>query len=237
MVSAVSSASTAVTATPASSSSDNTAKLKTQLADKQSQLSQAKTDQEKAQLNAEITQLKAEISAAQTTGSSSNSSAANASSRTHKWDEAKLKGAFNTADKAAPESKMSSANMDVLMRMGQKGGMMPPGGPGMGGPQDLSKMYTNMDGDDDGKVTKDEFVSANADHMGKDQAAKVYDEIDTQNTGSITEDQFVQSVKQHDRGGSAWMGPQGGDVPAWNGSWDGQADDTNSDDSTPAVAA
>jgi len=240
MVSAVSSTSTAATTASSSSSSDSKSKaaeLKAELADKQSQLGQAKTDQQKAQLNAEITQLKAEIAAAQTTGDSSSSSSASTSSKTHKWDDAKQKGAFSTADKAAPESKMSSANMDVLMRMGQKGGMMPHGGPGIGGPQDVAKMYSNMDGDDDGKVTKDEFVSANADRMGKDQAAKVYSEIDTQNTGSITEDQFAQSLKEHDHGGNSWMGPPGGGAPAWNGAWDGQADDVASDDSTSAVTS
>lgn len=235
MVSAVSSASTTATAASASSSSDSsskTAELKAELADKQSQLAKAKTDQDKAALNAEITQLKAEIAAAQTTGDSSSASASNASPKTHKWDDAKQKGNFNTADKAGPESKMSSANMDVLMRMGQQGGMMPRGG--MGGPQDISKMYSNMDGDSDGKVTKDEFVSANADRMGKDQAAKVYSEIDTQNTGSITEDQFAQSVKQHDRGGGNWMGPPDGGMPP---AWGDQSDDATTDDSTTAVAA
>jgi len=224
MVSAISSTTSAVTAASLSSSgnSGKAAQLKAELADKQSQISQARTDQEKAELNAEISQLKAEISDAQTTGGSGNSPSASADSN-GKADDDRHKGRFNTADKAASESRMSSANMDVLMRMGQKGGMMPRSG--MGGPQDISRMYASMDGDADGKVTRNEFVSANAGRMGKDEAGKIYDSIDTDNTGAITEDQFAQSLKEHEHEGGSRMGPPPGGRPMWGDEPDGSTAD------------
>jgi hypothetical protein len=200
MVGTVSNAASAATAALSTSSTTSTdASLKAQLAAKQTELEQAKTDDEKATINAAIAKLKAQISAIQTTGTQQQQPTDGASDKTADTKD-KNRSPWQSADKAAPEGKMSGQAMDVLMRMGPQGGMMPPGGRNSaGGQPDISKIYSEMDSDDNGKVTKDEFVSGRDKHMSEDDAGKIYASIDTENTGSITEDQFASSIKSHER--------------------------------------
>ena len=106
-------------------------------------------------------------------------------------------------------SRVPSAALDVLMKMRPAGGeekVEKEEHP------DLSKLYEDMDSDDDGKVTKNEFVSANADRMGADNASKLFASIDSENSGSISEDQLAASMPKpgdHDHP----MGPPPGGVP------------------------
>jgi hypothetical protein len=165
--------------------------LQAELDAKQEELSQAKTADEKTSINAEITRLKAAISASKTSGQQDT-----AASQTPKPDNAKAKP--TSADKAAPESKVSSSAMDVMMQFGQRGGMMPPGGMNnAGGPPSIAQIYADMDVDSNGSVTKDEFVAGSEDRMGAERAAKIFAAIDSQNTGSITELQLADSMKHH----------------------------------------
>ena len=207
MVTAISSASTTSTTTvSASTSNADIATLKAELAAKQSELSEAKTDDEKTKINAEITKLKAAIAAAKTSDKQDTQQTSKSGSKT---DGSKSETAqVTSADKAAPEGKVSGAAMDVLMRLSPQGGMM--GGPsGPGGPMSISDIYSQIDADSDGKVTKDEFVSGRDKHMSEDQATKLFASIDTTNTGSITEDQFAKSIQQGDHDGHR-MGPPPG---------------------------
>lgn len=230
MTGAVSSTSTlSTTISSAASSKSEAASLKAELAAKQSELAQAKTDDEKSKINAEITKLKAEIAALKATDQqdTSEASAKNDASK-------KTSAQVTSAGKAAPESKVSDSAMDVLMRLGPQGGMMPPGGRNAaGGPPDISQIYTDMDSDSDGKVTKDEFVSGSADHMSEDRASQIFASIDSQNTGSITEEQFAKSMMHGPEGGRP-MGPPPGGMGPFQASQ--QATGTSST-STTTVAA
>jgi membrane protein involved in colicin uptake len=168
--------------------------LNSELTAKQAELAQTKSDEDKAKINAEITKLKAAIAALKTTD---NQDSAQSTSNAKKAENSKnaSKAQMTAADKAAPESKVSGSAMDVLMRLGPQGGMMPPGGRnGAGGPPNISQIYADMDSDSNGKVTKDEFVADAKDHMSEDQAGKIFASIDSQNTGSITEDKFAKSL-------------------------------------------
>jgi hypothetical protein len=93
--------------------------------------------------------------------------------------------------------------MDVLMKMRPGGGTS--GADGEEKP-DLSKLYSDMDADEDGKLSKSEFVTANANRMSADNASKLFDKMDSAKTGSVTEDQFAAGMKPP-AGGRPPMGP------------------------------
>jgi hypothetical protein len=206
MTGAVSSASTPTISTiTTTGGNSDAAALQSELASKQVELAQAKTDDDKARINAEIAQLKAQIAALQTTGQD----AAQASKQDAKADVKAKPSGVTPADKAAPESRVSSSAMDVLMRFGPQGGMMPPGvRNGAGGPPNIAQIYSDMDSDSDGKVTKDEFVAGSKDRLGEDKAGKLFDRIDSRNAGSITEEQFAEGVMHGE--GHRHMGPHQG---------------------------
>jgi DNA segregation ATPase FtsK/SpoIIIE-like protein len=74
-------------------------------------------------------------------------------------------------------------------------------------------LYTKMDSDKDGSVTKSEFVAARPEHASEEEATSFYNSIDTKGTGSITEQQLADSMKN--KGGPGGpegrhMGPPGG---------------------------
>ena len=208
MVGAISGPSTLTTSTTSASTSTSTdtATLKAQLAAKQTALEQAKTDDEKTKLNTEITTLKAQIAAAD---SQSSQQTSNANAKTDgsdakrpRWEESR-----------PPEGKISSAVMSVLMQLSQ-GGMAPPDGDVESGERpSAADLYTKMDSDKDGSVTKSEFVAARPEHATEEEATSFYNSIDTKGTGSITEQQLADSMK--DKGGPGGpegrhMGPPGG---------------------------
>ena len=217
MVGAISTTSTsASTVLSAASSKSQEATLQAELDAKQQELSQAKTADEKTSINAEITKLKAAISAAKTSGQQDTTANQTPKTETGKAD---ASAKPTSADKAAPESKVSSSAMDVMMQFGQRGGMMPPGGMNTaGGPPSIAQIYADMDSDSNGSVTKDEFVAGSEDRMGAERAAKIFAAIDSQNTGSITELQLADSMKHHGgpRGaegqGHQPMGPWSGNM-------------------------
>ena len=207
MVGAISSTSTASTAAAVlSSSSTSSAELTAQLAAKQSELAQAKTDDDKSKINSEIAKLKAQIAQV---GSNQTASASSATTTTatDTSSKASAKAEVSRADKAAPEAKVSGAAMDVLMQMGPQGGMMPPGGKsGAGGPPNISQIYNDIDANDDGKVSKDEFVTDASKHMSTEEATTLFSTMDTESTGAITEDQLAKGMSQG-HGGRPPMGP------------------------------
>lgn len=196
MISAVANTTTTATYSAASSTSGtDEASLKSQLATKENELSQAKTDEEKASLESEISTLKTRIASAglsATQSQESTSSSAKAGAR----QEAPWAQKFQTADKAAPESKFSSAAMDVLMRM-----------PPMGGPGNASDIYAELDANDDNSMSKEEFVSGRGKGMSEEEAGKLFASMDTENKGSITKDQFGASMMQGGPAGRPPMGP------------------------------
>lgn len=87
--------------------------------------------------------------------------------------------------------------------------------PAKGASRLASKVFSDMDTDTDGSVTKDEFVKGlESKGVSSEDATKQYDAIDKQGTGSITKDDLESAIKSGDfkpprpQGGAG--GPQGG---------------------------
>lgn len=59
-----------------------------------------------------------------------------------------------------------------------------------------SKIFSQIDADEDGKVTKDEFVKNRPQFISEADATKQFDAIDKEGTGSITKDQFAANAPQ-----------------------------------------
>ncbi len=59
--------------------------------------------------------------------------------------------------------------------------------------QNLRKQFSAMDTNQDGKVTKEEFVTYRLKNLEKQQA-EIFNKIDADGKGSITEDEYVGSV-------------------------------------------
>lgn len=202
MVTAVSTTTTTTTASVSTSSTSTTvAQLKAELTAKQAELESAKTDEDKASINKEISTLKASIAKAE--GQSAGNSSQAASSNRGPAKPATV--AVTSADRAAPESKVSSAAMDVLMTMGAPGGERPEGAA-----PDFSKLYDDLDADDDGVLTKSEFVSGSVNRMSEQQAGALFDAMDEEDTGKLSEDQFSEGMLRAGPGGRPPMGPPPG---------------------------
>jgi hypothetical protein len=185
-----------------SSSSSGSAALESQLAAKQAELADAKTEEDKTKINEEIAKIKSQLSALKTTekqdsGQQQKTAAANGNRATV---------GVTSAEKSAPESKVPSEVMDVLMKMRPGGGSGDADKTDNAGPPDFSKLYSDMDSDDDGTVTKTEFVSASADRMSAEDAGKLFDALDSEKSGSISEDQFTSGLTPP-AGGRPPIGP------------------------------
>lgn len=87
--------------------------------------------------------------------------------------------------------------------------------PAKGAARFASKIFSDMDTDTDGSVTKDEFVKGlESKGVSTEDAAKQYDAIDKEGTGAITQDDLTSAIKSGDfkpprpQGGGEG-GPQG----------------------------
>lgn len=68
--------------------------------------------------------------------------------------------------------------------------------PSKGAARFASKIFSDMDTDTDGSVSKDEFVKGlESKGVSSDDAAKQYDAIDTEGTGSITQDDLKSAIE------------------------------------------
>lgn len=218
MVGAVTGTTSSISAV-SSSGGNAGAALEAQLAAKQSELAEAKTDDDKKKINDEISKIKSQIAALKATEKQDTSQATQTAKANAKGSHAATVG-VTSAEKAAPESKVPGAVMDVLMKMRPGGGAAGADGEG---PRDLSKLYSDMDADDDGKLSKTEFVTASANRMSADDAGTLFDAMDSAKTGSITEDQFAAGLKPP-AGGRPMGPPPEGFGPANANGW--QAADT-----------
>jgi hypothetical protein len=102
-----------------------------------------------------------------------------------------------------------------------------------------SKVFSDMDTDTDGSVTKDEFVKGlESKGVSSEGATKQYEAIDKEGTGSITKDDLESAIKSGDfkpprpQGGAG--GPQGGGAPQGD---NGGASSVSSSSSTKTYEA
>jgi Ca2+-binding EF-hand superfamily protein len=63
-------------------------------------------------------------------------------------------------------------------------------------------IYSNLDSDKNGTVSKNEFISNRPKGISDSQATSLYDSIDTEKNGSITKEQFKSSLKNGPSGKS-----------------------------------
>lgn len=83
--------------------------------------------------------------------------------------------------------------------------------PAKGASRLAAKVFGDLDGDKDGKLSKTEFVSGlQSKGVSADDAAKQFDAIDTQKTGSITQSDLETAVKSGKFGPPAGARPAGG---------------------------
>lgn len=63
-----------------------------------------------------------------------------------------------------------------------------------GSPPDASQMFSSLDTDGDGSVSKDEFVKGKPGNVSTDQASAFFDKISNGNGDSLTKDQFTSGL-------------------------------------------
>lgn len=90
-----------------------------------------------------------------------------------------------------------------------------------------SKMMSDLDPNDTGKVTKDQFVSAlKSKGVSADDATKMYGSIDTEGTGSITKSDIETAIKNGNMkppSGGSRGSPGGAGAPGGAGQAGGSA--------------
>ncbi|OAN52286.1 hypothetical protein A6A04_00910 [Paramagnetospirillum marisnigri] len=73
----------------------------------------------------------------------------------------------------------------------------PPGGTGRaGGPPDASQMFSDLDVDGDGNVTREEFLAGRPEDVSESQASAFFDKLAGTDATSLTEDQFAAALEQ-----------------------------------------
>lgn len=113
-----------------------------------------------------------------------------------------------------------------------------------------SKMMNDLDGNKDGSISKDEFVSGMTSHgMSATDAGKMYDSIDTKKSGSISKSDIESAVKNGNlkppsgkrppsgAGGPGGTGGAGGASSSLSSSKTYDAADTNKDGTVSAQEA
>ncbi len=83
--------------------------------------------------------------------------------------------------------------------------------PGPGHHRDPSELFSSLDGNNDGTLTRDEFVAGRPQNVSADQAGTLFDQLAGDNTDGLTQDQFVSAVqtRQEAQGAGAGVGASG----------------------------
>lgn len=79
---------------------------------------------------------------------------------------------------------------------------------GPGGRPDPSEMFSNLDADSDGILTKEEFVAGRPDGVSEEDAGTLFDTLAGSNTSGLSEEQFTTAMAQ--AGGAGGPPPAGG---------------------------
>lgn len=61
--------------------------------------------------------------------------------------------------------------------------------------QSLSDLFSKIDMDGDGSVSKEEFISNRPDDVSEEQATNMWESLDTESTGSLDQEQFVTAMQ------------------------------------------
>jgi Ca2+-binding EF-hand superfamily protein len=96
-----------------------------------------------------------------------------------------------TGDSAAAgaASQVASSVVSMMLDAQAAGASRPPE------PMDAASLFSTIDADGDGNVTREEFLSARPSDMSEEQAAQLFDQFDTEGTGTLSQDQFVEAFE------------------------------------------
>ncbi len=113
-------------------------------------------------------------------------------------------GSLSESDFATAFQQMSSSMQAMMIDI--QGGNLANGGQQPG----LSALFSKLDTDGDGKISRDEFVAGRPKGVSEDQAGKEFDAL-SQSVGSdpsagLTQDQFAQAVQNQQQAGGAGGG-------------------------------
>ncbi|MFA5122353.1 EF-hand domain-containing protein [Zavarzinia sp.] len=130
-----------------------------------------------------------------------------------------------TGGSAGLSSDLVAALIDILDKTKTDGTTSRDGASGdaTGTPPSSQDLFSTLDSDGDGKVSKAEFLAGRPDGLREDQATSLFDSIDTEQTGSISADQFAAAR------------PQGGPPPARNSASASDGTDSISADTLNAL--
>ena len=86
-------------------------------------------------------------------------------------------------------------------------------GHGHGHHRDPSELFSSLDSNDDGTLTRDEFVAGRPQDVSADQAGTLFDQLAGDNTDGLSEDQFASALQAHRPAGGPGKGGGGGSRP------------------------
>lgn len=100
-------------------------------------------------------------------------------------------GSLSESDMASAFEQLSSTMQSTVLQA-QSDSSAP-----AGGPPDPSELFSKLDGDGDGSVSRDEFVAGRPDDMSEDQANAMFDSMAGEDADSIDQDSFVTAMAQN----------------------------------------
>ncbi|QRM56948.1 EF-hand domain-containing protein [Sinorhizobium sp. BG8] len=83
-------------------------------------------------------------------------------------------------------------------------------------PPSSEDLFSSIDADGDGTITRAEFVNARPENVSEEDATSLFDSLDSEGTGSLTEEQFVEGLEANRPAGP----PPGGAPPSEESSED-----------------
>jgi Ca2+-binding EF-hand superfamily protein len=95
-------------------------------------------------------------------------------------------GALSENDLLTAFERLSSQMQKTLVRHQEE----------QNGPPDPSKLFSKLDADGDGNVTREEFVAGRPDHVSEKEAGKLFDKLDKEGSGSLSQSQFETALKE-----------------------------------------